>query len=187
VSPVETQADALKARVVSLERQLAQARRRIAELTPAHVVAQRLHASLDRKQVILALEEIVAGLVGCEQLAVFELVGAPEVLTLVAAVGVPGESNDSTYPGAARIAHGVASGETWLAPAGAADSGDEPPLSACIPLKVDGRVTGALALYRMLDHRGALEPADLPLLEMLSTHAGIALAASRPTAVEAAR
>ena len=70
-------------------------------------------------------------------------------------------------------------GENWVA-------GDEPwidhagrPVTACVPLRVDGEITGVLTLYRLLDHKGRLESSDVELLEMLSTHAGTALFATR--------
>ena len=184
---LQRERDALREQHARLERLLGQARRTLAELTPVHVASERLHASLDRKQVLLALEETLASIVGCEQWAVFELAGAPEALTFVAAVGLSAGASDSTHPGAARIAHCFATGETWVVEAGELEAADQPPLSACVPLKVDGRVTGALALYRMLEHKGALEAADLPLLEKLAAHAAVALAASRPAAPQAAR
>jgi GAF domain-containing protein len=184
---LERERDALRDQNARLERLLGQARRRLAELTPVHVATERLHGSLDRKQVLLALEETLASIVGCEQWAVFELAGSPEALTFVAAVGLPAVASDSTHPGAERIAHSFATGETWVAEPGEPAPGDEPPLTACVPLKVDGRVTGLLALYRMLEHKGVLETADLPLLETLAAHAAVALAGSRLAAVEAAR
>jgi GAF domain-containing protein len=183
---LQRERDALREQNARLERLLGQARRTLAELTPVHVASERLHGSLDRRQVLLALEETLASIVGCEQWALFELTGPPEALTLVAAVGLPAAASDSTHPGAACIAHSFATGETWVAEAGE-PAGDEPPLSACVPLRVDGRVTGALALYRMLEHKGFLEPAELPLLEKLAAHAAVALAGSRPAGLEAAR
>jgi GAF domain-containing protein len=187
VLELESERDALREQNARLQRLLGQARRRLAELTPVHVATERLHGSLDRRQVLLALEETLASLVGCEQWAVFEPAGTPATLVLVAGVGLPSGSSDEAHPGAARIVRSFVTGETWVAEAGEPATSDEPPLTVCVPLKVDGHVTGLLVLYRMLEHKGALEPGDLPLLETLAAHAAVALAASRPAAVEEAR
>ena len=52
-------------------------------------------------------------------------------------------------------------------------------VTACIPLNVDGEITGIIVLFRLLSHKVALEPADIELLEVLSQHVGTALYATR--------
>ncbi len=54
----------------------------------------------------------------------------------------------------------------------------EKDLTACIPLKVDGKVTGALALFRLLPQKQGFEAVDHELFDLLATHAATALHAS---------
>jgi GAF domain-containing protein len=163
----------LEERHERLSRQVDEQSRRGADLASLYVAAHRLHSTLDRGQVLQAIEEVVASLLGCEELAVFERVGRPEVLAPVFSVGVPPGSLAVIAPGHGRIGDCLVSGELRLGDG----SGEEP--VACVPLKVDGGVTGVLVLFRLLDHKGRLEPSDVELLELLSLHAGTALHASR--------
>lgn len=155
---------------------LDEARRRSADLASLYVATHRLHSTLDRGRVLQAIEEIVASLLGCEELAVFELIGTPAVLAPVLRAGIPAEQIGIIQLGEGVIGRSVAAGELWLAEQG---EGKNDQLTACVPLKVDGQVTGAIALFGLLEHKGRLESADRELLEVLSTHAATALMATR--------
>ena len=52
--------------------------------------------------------------------------------------------------------------------------------TAVVPLIRDGRETGAIVLFRLLDHKPGLEPIDHELFELLSTHAATALSVTTP-------
>ena len=56
--------------------------------------------------------------------------------------------------------------------------GEEPGLTACIPLKLEDRVVGAIALFRLLPQKSGFESLDMELFELLGTHAATALYAS---------
>src|SRR5439155_1741475 len=82
-------------------------------------------------------------------------------------VGMPDGVRLNTRAGTAgRVAQ---QGETY---AGGDDDSD---LVACIPLKLDGRVTGLIAIHRLLAHKASLEPLDHELFDLLATHAATAL------------
>ena len=51
--------------------------------------------------------------------------------------------------------------------------------SACMPMRVDGLVVGAIAIFGLADRRAGLSGADFDLLEMLGAHVGTALVATR--------
>jgi hypothetical protein len=158
-----------------LAQALDEARQRGADLASLYVAAYRLHSTLDRGEVLTAIEEIASGLIGCEQVAVFELIGTPLTLAPVASAGIPPGRLQLIEPGAGPIGRCVATGKLWVA-------GPEPGpdgLTACTPLLVDGQGTGAIALYRLLEHKVSLQTADLELLEVLGLLAGTALCATR--------
>ena len=158
-----------------LAQALGEARQRGADIAGLYVAAHRLHATLDRGEVLTAIEEIASSLIGCEEVAVFELIGTPPTLAPVASAGIPPGRLQLIEPGAGPIGRCVASGKLWVA-------GPEPGpdgLTACTPLLVDGQGTGAIALYRLLEHKTSLQPADLELLEVLGLLAGTALCATR--------
>jgi GAF domain-containing protein len=162
-----------------LARAAREARDRQADVASLYVAVHRLHETLDRTAVLQALEEIAASLVGCEELAVFELIGEPPVLAPVATVGIPAGDLGIVQVGDGEVGACARDGELLVAPARSAHARNVRALSACIPLRVDGRTTGVLALYRLLDHKDHLTAGDMQILELLGTHAATALLATR--------
>jgi GAF domain-containing protein len=171
--------EAQEAEIRRLGGALAQSRRRASDAAGLYVATHRLHATLDRGQVLQAVEDVVASLLGCEQMAVFEMTGSPPVLVPVNVRGLPPGRLAAVRPGEGVIGRVAQSGEVWLAGESAGLLEERQALSACVPLKVDGEVTGVLALYALLEHRERLGADDRELLELLSTHAATALYASR--------
>jgi transcriptional regulator with GAF, ATPase, and Fis domain len=75
------------------------------------------------------------------------------------------------------IGRAVRSGRVYLAgkenAAGA--TAEESSLTACIPLKLDDEVIGAIAIFQLLQHKSALEDLDYEMFDLLATHAATAL------------
>lgn len=157
---------------------VAHARRRNADVASLYVATHRLHSTLDRGHVLQALEEIVASLLGCEEMAVFEIVGDPPVLAPVSTAGLRPGSIGTIQIGDGVLGRVTETGQTWIGDSSEHELAGRP-VTACVPLKVDGEVTGALVLFRLLDHKGTLEGQDLELLDVISVHAGTALYATR--------
>ena len=93
---------------------------------------------------------------------------------LLAASGVAGRDDRTTrLPDGAieAIGRATSDGETYVA------GGDlqQATLVACVPLKLDGRITGYIAICRLLAHKNTLEPLDHELFDLLATHAATAL------------
>jgi len=143
------------------------------ELTNLYVAGLRLHATLQREDVLTAIEEIVVNLIGSEQFAVFE-VGADGGLMLATSFGVDPAAWRTVPADRGPIGNTVVRGETWIAPAGP----DANPI-ACVPLRLDGRAIGAIAIFRLLGHKPRLDAVDHALFELLSTQAGLALHSSK--------
>jgi GAF domain-containing protein len=60
-----------------------------------------------------------------------------------------------------------------------ATASGEPPVTACIPLSLDGQVTGVIAIFRLLSHKPALAAADKELFDLLASQAAVALYCAR--------
>jgi len=147
-------------------------------LANLYAVSYRMHATLDREKVLRAIEEIIINLIGSEELAIFELNEDGSALSLVASHGLEPGSFANVAVGSGLIGRVAASGEAYLA--GHSDSTDqrpeEAPLTACVPLKIEGRVSGAIAVFRLLPQKaGSLNPFDYELLDLLATQAATAL------------
>ncbi len=134
----------------------------------------RLHSTLDRSGMLIALHEVLAGLVGCEEAAVLEWREEPAGFSLAACFGI---AERAVLPFPERVLDFVRTGRTYV---GLTDSAAVPRRpGACVPLRVDGRVVGAIAIFRLADRKPGLSSADWDLLETLGPHVATALAATR--------
>jgi hypothetical protein len=159
------------------EREAMEVEQQHANLTNLYVASYRLHSTLDREEVLETVQEIIINLVGCEELAIFELQPGAKSLTLSASFGIDASRYGSWPVDRGRIGQTVRSGEMWVRGEGAdgALAIGEQDLTACIPLTLSGRVTGAVALFRLLPQKRTIEAVDRELFELLGTHAAMAL------------
>jgi nitrate/nitrite-specific signal transduction histidine kinase len=146
------------------------------DLANLYVASYRLHGTLDRREVLDVIQEIVTNLVGCEEIAIFETDRDGAAVTLVHSCGIDPKAHDRVHFGQGLIGQAVDSGEAYVAvDGGPATTPPEAGLTACIPLKLGDRVTGAIALFRLLPQKAGLGALDRELLELLGTHAATAL------------
>lgn len=145
-------------------------------LANLYVASYRLHGTLDRKEILSSVQEIIINLVGCEEFAIFDLDDGG-MLTLTASMGIDTARYGRIPVGEGKIGETVRAGEIYLAKEKGADSAssEQTPLIACIPLKVEGKVTGVIAIFRLLQHKTALEAIDQEMFDLLATHAAMAL------------
>jgi hypothetical protein len=141
------------------------------------VALRRLQSTLERGAMLLALEEVLASLVGCEEFALLELVDGR--LRIVHAVGIAKETLEALQLGEGLLVQCCSGAGLWLDELKGARDRASLSLTACVPLEADGRRVGTLALFRLLEHKLQLEQNDVELLELLRVHVGVALQATR--------
>ncbi|HEY2748684.1 MAG TPA: GAF domain-containing protein [Polyangia bacterium] len=146
----------------------------VGTLSNLYVASQRLHETLDRGEVLRAIEEILINLVGSEELAIYEVDDGAATLSLLSSFGLPRERFASRRVDDGPIGRAVRTGKTVVVD-GAAAAGDEPKLTACVPLCVRDRVIGVIALFQLLPQKSRLEPVDHDLFDLLTTAAATAL------------
>ncbi|BDG04254.1 GAF domain-containing protein [Anaeromyxobacter oryzae] len=144
-----------------------------AEVAQLFVALDRLHGAVSRADVLTALQEIVINLIGTEEFAVFEVRG--DRLVVVRSFGVDPEPIREIALGAGAIGRAAATGTLYVAGREGKPAPEDRDLTAVVPLKVDGRVHGAVAIFRLLGHKPVLGDSDQAVFDLLSTHAGIAL------------
>ncbi|MDX2091351.1 MAG: GAF domain-containing protein [Kofleriaceae bacterium] len=152
-----------------------------AQLANLYVSSYRLYQSLVPTDVVDVIQEIVINLVGSEEFAVYELASRDDVLALLGSFGLDPEAVHtelSALPAPAR----EAIEKNQVVTFSAARDG----VLACVPLRRGDRVTGAIVIYSLLEHKPGLERLDHELFELLATHAAPALHCSRLNAREAA-
>ncbi|GAC1352789.1 MAG: GAF domain-containing protein [Polyangiales bacterium] len=140
-----------------------------------YAAAHRLHEAKDRDDVLAAVQEIITNLIGSEQMGVFQLSPGGQALSLVDSMGIVKDRYLSIPLGTGVIGRAVASGETYVSSRDDLQKADEGDVCVCIPLKSEDHVTGAIAIFRLLPQKLAVEPTDLELFEFLSTHVSHAL------------
>jgi hypothetical protein len=165
----------------SFASQFAEIELRNMNLANLYVSSYQLHGTLDRRAVLDSIREIVINLIGCEEVAVFELSVDGSSLDLVTSFGV----DEAAYRRVSLTEHAIgklaSTGDVYVS--GAAAAGESVPaagegasrITACLPLKLDGLVTGAIVLFRLLPHKPALQELDFELFDLLGTHAATAL------------
>ncbi len=149
-----------------------------ANLANLYVASYRLHSTLERENVLTAVREIIINLIGCEEFVVLEAVVEKDALLPATWSGVDPARFRGIRPGAGVIGRTARDGITRVAPIEDATSEDDPALTACIPLKLDGQVIGVIALFRLLPQKAGFQRIDHELFDLLATHAASALYSS---------
>lgn len=141
-------------------------------LANLYVAGYQLHGSLDRQQVLASIKEIVINLIGSEDFAVFERDGEDR-LRMIEWFDQPPTVFHEVAIGEGIIGQVAATGQPFISND---ERGRSVGMVACVPLQVDGRVTGAIAIFRLLPQKhDGLESLDEELLGLLASQAGIAL------------
>ncbi len=152
-----------------------QVERQYSDLIHLYVASHRLHSTLVYSEVIAIIKEIVSNMIGAEAFGIYLIAEAQGALVLVA------HEELADVPASVPVGEGIlgvvaASGGVYVAPA------DQPPPAgaplACMPLKVQDRPVGVIAIYRFLCQKDGVEALDLELFELLGSHAATAIYAA---------
>jgi GAF domain-containing protein len=151
-------------------------------LANLYVASFRLHGTLDAAEVEIAIEEIVANLIGCEEMAIFEVASGGDRLDLIRATGVDADPLRRLSTEEGLLGKAARTGQRWLrgmdSPEG--ELAAEKQLTACVPLVLGDTVMGLLALFKLLPQKSAgYQDLDLELMDLLASHAATALYCSR--------
>jgi putative methionine-R-sulfoxide reductase with GAF domain len=143
-----------------------------------YVATLRLHGTLERAEVLAVITDIIVNLIGSEEIGVFVVDG--DTLNLVNSIGIDARRWARVPLGSGIIGRAVQSGQAYVAGAaspGPRNAGEEC-LNAVIPLRRVNDVTGAIAVFRLLPHKPALEAFDHELLALLGGQVAMALHAT---------
>ncbi|MGW8312350.1 MAG: GAF domain-containing protein [Desulfuromonadales bacterium] len=148
-------------------------------LANLYIASYQLHSTLDFKEVLQIILEIVINLIGAEEFAILLLDEKTNRLEPVASEGVEISELPSIAIGKGIIGEAVKSGENYFI-----DSMEgyerhfEKPL-VCIPLKIKEHVIGVIAIYKLLIQKEAFTNVDYELFTLLAGHAATAVFSSR--------
>ena len=121
-----TEHDRLQERITEAEMEsqhfssrFVQVEQRNSDLANLYVASYRLHETVDREEVLTALQEIIVNLVGCESFAILETAPGRPGLGVAASMGLDGDRLAELVSGNEEVAQAVRTGEISLAPEGA--------------------------------------------------------------------
>jgi nitrate/nitrite-specific signal transduction histidine kinase len=146
-------------------------------LANLYVASYQLHSTLDIAEVLKIILEIVINLIGADLFAIHLLDESTGRLEVVAAEGLAPAAFPVGQLGSGPLGSAVARGETTCSDAGPAGDLERP--LVCIPLAVQGRPIGAIAIHRLFQQKDGFSPLDRELFTMLGGHAATAIVAAR--------
>lgn len=142
-----------------------------------NAASARLIQSLEGGDVFDAIAEIIANLIGSEEIAVFDYFPTEQSFSLAWSWGVEADALQPFLCGAGMFGRTVEQGisqfqerqpEALLLPF-------EKKLTACVILKSSREIVGVIALFGLLPQKSGLEWADYELLKFLETYAAVAI------------
>jgi len=146
-------------------------------LASLYVASFQLHSTLDLSEVVQIVVEIVINLIGAEVFAIYILDERTGVLSPVASEGRPVSDFAACELGQGMVGASVASGETQTGDANAAEDLANP--IVCVPLRVQERPIGAIAIHKLLQQKDGFTALDHELFTLLAGHAATAVFAAR--------
>ena len=172
--------DAIEAESRSFAERYVDVEQQNTNLANLYVASYQLTGTLDRERIVAAVQEIVINLIGSEELAIWEVDDDIEALSLIGSFGINEREWAGVPIGSGIIGAVARSGQRFVVTdAILLPAGREENLTACIPLKLDDRVVGVIAIFRLLQQKEGLEPVDFELFDLLASHAASALFSAR--------
>jgi len=178
---LKSELEMLNQRLAEMEKKSQKFRRRYEDieqynmaLSNVYIAANQLHSTLDFTAVVKMAEEILWNFVASPAFAIFLLDEKTHDLKLVGGQGVEGRFPSDVLHPEGMIADSLNDGVSlFVEGVTAAD-----PL-ACVPLKIEDRVVGAVTVYSIEEHKGGLTDLDKELFDQLANQTATAMMSSR--------
>jgi transcriptional regulator with GAF, ATPase, and Fis domain len=152
-------------------------------LANLYVASYQLHSTLDFKEVIQIVQEIVINLVGAEAFSILLLDEKTNELKSIASEGedvMPGVDQLSTRLGEGILGTVAKTGESYYINQdveGGTLALDKP--LAAVPLKIKEHVIGLIVIYKLLQQKDSFSAVDYELFSLLAAHAATAIFSSK--------
>jgi len=148
-------------------------------LANLYIASYQLHSTLDFKEVLQIIMEIVINLIGAEEFALMLLDEKSGDLRAVACEGLDREEIPPVTLGSGLIGRTVESGESYFAENMETYQRDIANPMVCVPLKIKDHVIGVLAIYKLLIQKDKFAQVDYELFTLLAGHAATAIFGAR--------
>lgn len=149
-------------------------------LANLYVASFQLHSTLDFKEVLQIILEIIINLIGAEIFGVLLLDEKTNELTAVATEGIDREEIPLIKIGTGIIGNVAKSGENYFVEDMKPFEKFDPHIPiVCIPLKIKEHVIGVIAIYKLLQQKPKFTELDYELFTLLAGHAATAIFSSK--------
>ena len=148
-------------------------------LANLYIASYQLHSTLDFKEVLQIIMEIVINLIGAEEFSLMLLDEKTGDLRAVACEGLEREDIPPVKLGSGLIGQTLQSGESYFAEDIETYSRDLLSPMVCVPLKIKDHVIGVLAIYKLLIQKEKFAQVDYELFTLLAGHAATAIFGAR--------
>lgn len=149
-------------------------------LANLYVASYQLHSTLDFKEVVQIVMEIVINLIGAEKFALMLLDEKKGELTAVSSEGLPREEVPHVRIGEGVIGRAVKENSgPRVAEGGKESVGSFTEPLVVVPMAIKDQVIGSIIVYTLLEQKESFSPLDFELFNLLAGHAATALFASK--------
>ena len=148
-------------------------------LANLYIASYQLHSTLDFKEVLKIIQEIVINLIGAEEFGVLLLDEKTNLLEPVSSEGVETSALPSIAVGSGIIGNCVNSGENYFIESMHGYEFDLHKPIVCIPLKIKEHVIGVISIYKLFEQKDEFTNVDYELFTLLAGHAATAVFSSR--------
>ena len=169
-------------RAERLEAELAELKRRHHELEEQnnnlanlYVASYQLHSTLDFKEVVAIVMEIVINLIGAEVFCIMLIDGKTDELAIISAEGMERQPTTRIKVGDGLIGTVAKTGKAHYREDGGRESENLLEPLAAIPLKIKDHVIGAIVVQALLPQKESFSSVDYELFDMLAGHAATAI------------
>jgi len=151
-------------------------------LANLYVASYQLHSTLDFKEVLRVVMEIIINLIGAEKFALFLMDDKTNELIPVASEGLSPDELPRVKTGEGIIGRVAREGESHFLRDMTEVSAEKIDISSpivCIPMKIKEHVIGVISINSLFTHKNAFSNIDYELFNLLAGHAATAIFSSR--------
>lgn len=148
-------------------------------LANLYIASYQLHSTLDSKEVLQIIIEIIINLIGGEEFALMLLDEKANELQAVSTEGIAREDVPAVKIGVGIIGQVAKTGENYFVEDVLSYVPDLHNPMVCIPLKIKEHVIGVLVIYKLLVQKSSFTELDYELFTLLAGHAATAVFSSR--------
>lgn len=172
ISQIEAENQDFAARYIEIEEE----NNNLANL---YIASYQLHSTLDFKEVLQIITEIIINLIGAEEFSIMLLDEKTNEIQAVACEGVKRESIPHVKLGKGVIGEVAKTGDNYFVVDVENYVQDLDNPMVCIPLKIKEHVIGVLVIYKLLTQKTSFAAVDYELFTLLAGHAATAIFSSR--------